>query len=78
MAELSSKDMTTKFTKLEKFQGNNFRRWQKEDAFFADHSESRLCVEHSDAGDHGRRNARNHSMKVQMGERRLHLQRTHP
>ena len=29
MADLSSKDMTTKFTKLEKFQGNDFRRWQK-------------------------------------------------
>ncbi|KAJ9539434.1 hypothetical protein OSB04_032167 [Centaurea solstitialis] len=29
MAELSSKDMTTKFTKLEKFQGIDFRRWQK-------------------------------------------------
>ena len=51
--ELSSKDMTTKFTKLEKFQGN-------EDAFFADHSESRLRAEHSDAGDHDGQNARNH------------------
>ena len=29
MAELSFKDMTTKFTKLEKFQGVDFRRWQK-------------------------------------------------
>ena len=29
MAELSSKDMTTKFTKLEKFQVNDFLRWQK-------------------------------------------------
>ncbi|KAJ9547314.1 hypothetical protein OSB04_019857 [Centaurea solstitialis] len=29
MAELSSKDMTTKFAKLEKFQGVDFRRWQK-------------------------------------------------
>ena len=29
MAELSSKDMTTKFMKLEKFQGVDFRRWQK-------------------------------------------------
>ncbi|KAJ9556386.1 hypothetical protein OSB04_011000 [Centaurea solstitialis] len=29
MAELSSKDMTTKFAKLEKFQCVDFRRWQK-------------------------------------------------
>ncbi|KAJ9558412.1 hypothetical protein OSB04_013026 [Centaurea solstitialis] len=29
MAELSSKDMTTKLTKLEKFQGIDFRRWQE-------------------------------------------------
>ncbi|KAJ9538049.1 hypothetical protein OSB04_030782 [Centaurea solstitialis] len=29
MAELSSKDMTMKFAKLEKFQGIDFRRWQK-------------------------------------------------
>ncbi|KAJ9553682.1 hypothetical protein OSB04_017727 [Centaurea solstitialis] len=37
MAELSSKDMTTKFTKLEKFQGIDFRRWQeKEDETPAD------------------------------------------
>ncbi|KAJ9566244.1 hypothetical protein OSB04_002210 [Centaurea solstitialis] len=31
MAELSSKDMTTKFTKLEKFQGIDFRRWQEKE-----------------------------------------------
>ena len=29
MAELSAKDTTTKFTKLEKFQRNDFRLWQK-------------------------------------------------
>ena len=29
MAELSSKDITTKFTKLDNFQGVDFRRWQK-------------------------------------------------
>ena len=29
MVELSSKDITTKFTKLEKFQGVDFWSWQK-------------------------------------------------
>jgi len=45
----------------------------KEDAFFADHYESRIRAEHFYVGDHDRRTARNHSTELQMGKRRLHL-----
>nr|GEY65342.1 hypothetical protein [Tanacetum cinerariifolium] len=70
MAGNTVKDMTTNFGKLDKFEGNDFRRWQKkmhflltmlktmaeEDAFLVNNVEGGLCVDYTDARIVGRCN----------------------
>ena len=40
------KEMTSKFDKLEKFQGNEFRQWQENMHFSVDSSKVGSCCEH--------------------------------
>ena len=45
----SAKDMTSKFAKLDKFEGQDFRRWQKKMHFFVDHAKGCVCSKYSHA-----------------------------
>nr|GEU48829.1 zinc finger, CCHC-type [Tanacetum cinerariifolium] len=41
------KEMTTNFGKLDKFEGHDFRRWQKKNAFLVDYVKGGLCVDYT-------------------------------
>ncbi|GJT87608.1 hypothetical protein Tco_1069325 [Tanacetum coccineum] len=58
------KEMTTNFRKLDKFEGHDFRRWQKKMHFLL-----KTCVDNTDAGIDERFNSGSNKDKGKVGER---------